>query len=372
MAIDKKGRKLPKGIRQRSKNYEGRFTYNYKEYSVTGKTITETQKAMTELRYKLEHGLYVPKQKMTLNDWFKTWMEEYKKNKVKQDTYIEYTNRYRAIIQKELGEKYIQDIRGEHIQRLFNNMFNKGYSDSSIHTVQVILTSCFSQAVKNGLVEKTPLTIVEVPKNQKKKQTHAMSRQEQELFMQYAKDSYMYNLFDIMLRTGMRNGEARGLKYMDIDRKKQVIKINRTLVKLAGIGQIENTPKTKASEREIPITAAIMQAIDNQKAQYEFKVDRIDRYIFCDEKGEAFTNKHIQYEIDRITKQIRKDGHEFNRITSHVFRHTFATRAIEAGMQPQVLKVILGHSSLAMTMDLYSHVLPDTKAQEMEKIANVF
>ena len=56
----------------------------------------------------------------------------------------------------------------------------------------------------------------------------------------------------------------------------------------------------------------------------------------------------------------------------HVFRHTFATRAIEAGMQPQVLKTILGHSSLAMTMDLYSHVLPDTKADEMEKIANVF
>lgn len=56
----------------------------------------------------------------------------------------------------------------------------------------------------------------------------------------------------------------------------------------------------------------------------------------------------------------------------HTFRHTFATRAIEAGMQPQVLKTILGHSSLAMTMDLYSHVLPDTKAQEMEKIANIF
>lgn len=56
----------------------------------------------------------------------------------------------------------------------------------------------------------------------------------------------------------------------------------------------------------------------------------------------------------------------------HVFRHTFATRAIEAGMQPQVLKTILGHSSLAMTMDLYSHVLPDTKAEEMEKIANAF
>lgn len=73
-----------------------------------------------------------------------------------------------------------------------------------------------------------------------------------------------------------------------------------------------------------------------------------------------------------LSMTIRVAGHEFDRITPHVLRHTLATRAIEAGMQPQVLKAILGHSSLAMTMDLYSHVLPDTKAEEMEKIANVF
>ena len=80
----------------------------------------------------------------------------------------------------------------------------------------------------------------------------------------------------------------------------------------------------------------------------------------------------LQAEINRIVNHIRADGHDFPRITPHIFRHTFATRAIEAGMPPQVLKTILGHISLAMTMDLYSHVLPDTKAAEMEKIAGAF
>ncbi|MCD8010928.1 MAG: tyrosine-type recombinase/integrase, partial [Lachnospiraceae bacterium] len=65
-------------------------------------------------------------------------------------------------------------------------------------------------------------------------------------------------------------------------------------------------------------------------------------------------------------------GNDFPRITSHVFRHTFATRAIESGMEPQILKTILGHSSLAMTMDLYSHVLPETRREAMEKIAGAF
>ena len=94
--------------------------------------------------------------------------------------------------------------------------------------------------------------------------------------------------------------------------------------------------------------------------------------MFCNENGEALSRERVQGEIDRIIKRIRAAGHEFERITPHIFRHTFATRAIEAGMPPQVLKTILGHSSLSMTMDLYSHVMPDTKANEMEKIADMF
>ena len=120
------------------------------------------------------------------------------------------------------------------------------------------------------------------------------------------------------------------------------------------------------------MTAAVLEHIEAQRNYWGFKVVNMNQYIFCNERGEALSRERIQAEIDRIIKRIRAAGHDFPRITSHVFRHTFATRAIEAGMQPQVLKTILGHSSLAMTMDLYSHVLPDTKAEEMEKIASVF
>lgn len=98
----------------------------------------------------------------------------------------------------------------------------------------------------------------------------------------------------------------------------------------------------------------------------------LNGYLFCTENGDPLSRERVQGEIDRIVKQIRAAGNEFDRITSHVFRHTFATRAIEAGMQPQVLKTILGHSTLSMTMDLYSHVMEDVKADEMEKIAKVF
>lgn len=196
---------------------------------------------MTDLKYKLEHGLYVKKEKITLMEWYETWLEEYKKNRVKIGTYTSYEKYYKSTI---------------------NNRLGKGY--------------------------------------------------------------------------------------------------------------FEDTPKTRTSTRDIPLTAAITEHIEAQRKYWGFKVVRMDQYLFCNENGDPISRERIQGEIDRIIKRIKSDGYDFPRITSHVFRHTFATRAIEAGMPPQVLKTILGHSSLAMTMDLYSHVLPDTKADEMQKIANVF
>lgn len=372
MAIDKRGRKLPKGIQQRYDNFEGRFMYQGKRYMVHGNTVTETQKKMTELKYKLEHGVFVERERLTLSDWHKTWMEEYKRNRVKIGTYNNYQKYYESIIRDRLGNKYITEIRGEHIQKLYNDLVKEGYALSSIKIVSAVLNGCLQQALRNGLIERNPVKLAELPRQKEKSVKQAMTKGQQALFMEYAKESYLYNFFAVMLRTGMRNGEMRGLKYTDIDKKGKVIHVQRTLKYIEGQGYLEDTPKTRTSKRDIPLTAAILQLLDAQRKYWGFKVEKMDRYLFCNEKGEPLSRERVQAEIDRTIKRIRAAGHDFPRITPHIFRHTFATRAIEAGMQPQVLKTILGHSSLAMTMDLYSHVLPDTKAEEMEKIANVF
>lgn len=373
MATDKRGRKLPKGIRQRGEGFEGRFMYQGRSYTVHGETVTETQKKMTELKYKLEHGLYVSKEKITLNEWYTTWLEEYKKNRVKIGTYTSYDKYYRSSIMKRIGNKNIGEIRGEHIQKLYNDMIKEGYAVSSIKIASAILHGCLQQAYRNGLIERNPVELAEIPREtgQKKKRI-AMTKEQQDLFMQYAEESYLYHFFAVMLRTGMRKGEMQGLKYTDIDKKQGVIHVRRTLKYIEGMGYIEDTPKTRTSTRDIPLTAAMLEHIEAQRNYWGFKVVKMDQYLFTNENCDPISRERVQAEIDRTVKRIRAAGHDFPRITSHVFRHTFATRAIEAGMQPQVLKTIMGHSSLAMTMDLYSHVLPDTKTEEMQKIANVF
>lgn len=380
MALDANGKKLPPGIRLKKKGetrkqdlFEIRVKREGKSYSVYARGISEAKKAKTDLEYKLDHGSFIEKTKITFGKWFDTWLNEYKKNRVKNSTLNEYQKYYNGCLKDRLGSKKLADIRGEHIQKLYNELIEEKYAISTIKIISTVINGCFRQAFKNGLIEKNPVELAELPRQTgKKKGRMAMTKDQQNLFMEYAKASYLYNFFAVMLRTGMRSGEVRGLKYIDIDKRDNVLHIQRTLKYIEGVGYLEDTPKTKTSMRDIPLTTEILDILEQQKNYWGFRIVRLDRYLFCNENGDPLSRERVQGEIDRTIKRIREAGYDFPRITSHVFRHTFATRAIEAGMPPQVLKTILGHSSLAMTMDLYSHVLPDVKAEEMKKIANVF
>lgn len=113
MAVDKRGRKLPKGIRQKGNRFEGRITYQERTFSIYADTVKEAQTKMTELKYKLEHGIFVEKDKITLDEWNKTWLEEYKKNCVKMGTYVSYQKYYNGVIKSRFGNKHItENTRG--------------------------------------------------------------------------------------------------------------------------------------------------------------------------------------------------------------------------------------------------------------------
>lgn len=374
MPVDKNGKKLPKGIRQRANGtYEGRCMYENKNYTVYGGTITEVKKKLTDIKYKLEHGGFINQSKISLEEWFETWMREYKEKNVKIGTVIAYNNCFNYYVKPVLGKSRVADIKGIHIQQLFNKLENDGLAVSYIKIVAAILNGCFKQAMKNDIIEKNPVMSATIPREKEKKTRRVLTVEEQRIFMEYAKGSYLYNLFALTLRTGMRGGEIRGLKYIDIDKSKKVIHISRTLKYETGMGFFEDTPKTKSSMRDIPLTDEMNSLIEQQKKTYnKFAVIKMDAYVFHLEDNKPISRERVQHEVNRIVKRINDNGIDFEPFTLHCLRHTFATRAIENGMKPQTLKGILGHSSLVMTMDLYAHVLPTTKAEEMKLISNAF
>lgn len=368
MATDNRGRKLPKGIRQRGNTFEGRVSYKNKSYSVHGRTVNEVQNKITELRYKLLKGSVSENSKMSFDDWFSLWLDEYKKPRVKTGTYETYRQYHKSLISPYIGKIPISDISCVDIQFLFNRLAEKGYSASTIKIVSVLSGGCMKRAMLNGMIENNPVSAAILPVLPPPQKRNALTKEQQSLFFEYSKNSRLYNFFAVMLRTGLRSGEIRGLKYSDIDFNENVIHVRRTLKYIDGRGYFEDMPKTRSSLRDIPLTADLTSLLCSKKIPKR----KLNEYIFKNRNGNPLGRDSVQDEIDSIVRQINKNGYNFERITPHIFRHTFATRAIEAGMPPQVLKSILGHSSLAMTMDLYSHVMPDTKAFEMEKISHVF
>lgn len=163
-----------------------------------------------------------------------------------------------------------------------------------------------------------------------------------------------------------------------IDYINNVIRVNKTVSWKEGGGIEETLPKSDTSNRDIPMNDTIKKILQMQKTKIsmvygEIHARKMDSNIFIGSNGaKAIASSTVSSAIDNVLKRLRQQGIEIERFTHHAFRDTFATRYIEEGGNMQTLQKILGHSSLAMTADLYAHVLPNTKQQEMQQIENGF
>ena len=148
--------------------YEARFTYKGETYVLYNTNLKLLQNELAAKRYEVEHGFYAKESNVTVDSWFHTWMEEYKRNNVKYGTYKVYLDEYKTHIQETLGRRQLKDVRGEHIQKLFNDMA-KRYSHTTVNLVRVILSGMYTQAVRNGMVLRNPVKNTSIKKKKRKK-----------------------------------------------------------------------------------------------------------------------------------------------------------------------------------------------------------
>jgi len=382
MALDKDGKKLPPGITIRSDGrYMGRFRFDGERYTVYDLELKEVKRKLADLKYEVEHGLFAKQENITVFGWFDIWIKEYKEPTVKRGTVGVYRDNFNSYLKDPIGKKKLKDIRPEHIQKIYNDLNKKGYSRNTIELVSVVLSGMYKQALKNKIIRENPVPLATLPKAEEHKEPRVMTVNEQKQFLEYAKDSYLHNMFELALSTGMRSGELRGLEWKNVDINNKVIHVYRTLVYVNNDYHLD-TPKTASSRRDIPMLDNVVVLLkQRKKKQAEDRLllgdkwkakEGLENLVFTTESGYPINRDMLKQEVNRVIDNIHKDKVKFEHITPHTFRHTFATRCIENGMPPQVLKTLLGHSKLSMTMDLYSHVLPNTKAIEIQRIANLF
>ena len=390
MGKDIKGKELGKGISQRKDGrYCGRFTDRFgKRQSEYAFKLSELRSLMNTAIYENEKRLNVYSERITINDWYETWLELYKKNTVRSTTYANYTSNYERYIRPAIGFIKLADINAAHIQKLLNQMHERGLMYKTVLQVKIILVDMFEKAMASEFMMKNPAKSATVVKG-RQKERRVLTIDEQTRFLQAAAGDWYEPLFYVALLTGLRQGELCALTWDDVDFEAKTLSVNKTLIHTKDVGENKasykvNPPKTAKGTRIVPLTDEAVYALRKQRSQYEWLRSQIgvrdnltpvkgfENLVFNTRMATPVCERtivaSIKAVINRINKGRAEDEPEFAHFSPHTFRHTFATRCFENGMLPKTLQELLGHSSLEMTMGLYTHVTEEMKQREAVKI----
>jgi len=370
MGKDLKGKELGVGICQRK---DGLYTARFIS-KTTGKPVQkyfhklqDCRKWYADARFDDEHNKISASKDMTVSAWFDYWIVHIKGNSIRPNTIRNYTERYIRNIKPYIGNMLLSDVKPMHCQSVLNHM-EKKYKSSTIGQVRITLFCMFTDAVENDIIYRNPVTkSVKHDIGKESKKVRALTREEQRRFLEVARPCSNYNQYAFILQTGLRTGELIGLEWTDIDFEKRIIHIERSMEYRHSVGEWRiGPPKSKSGYRDIPLTEEAFAILMEQKEIVRsLKVInvRFANLVFLNRKGEP--TKNSAYD-STLFKLCDKAG--IKRFSMHVLRHTMATRCIEGGMRPKTLQVILGHSNVGITMNLYVHVTEDESVKEIEKI----
>ena len=396
MAADKK--QLPPGISMRKDGrYQARYTFNGKRYTIYGTDLKEVQRKLRDAKYEMDHGVYARPDRLTVDSWYKTWLKEYRENVVRETTIIGNEKCYKHV-KPEIGHMKLQAVRPEHIQRILNKMKREGYSSGYIENTRQTMNMIFHQAAMNGIIIINPVEKSILPKvesEERNPRRRALTEQEQKAFLECAakRKPFYADIFYVGFFTGMRIGEINGLEWRDIDFEKMEIHVNGTMIKIAGKDYYKGPVKTGESKRTIPMLPEIAKRLRRHKVEQAKlrmmlgdkwqPVKGLEHLVFTTMFGKPLmtlsVGRYIDSTVNAVNRAEEKKAAAEHRkpelmetFCPHAMRHTFATRALERGIPPKVVQSYLGHSTIDVTMNIYTHVTAELEREEIRKLANQF
>lgn len=318
---------------------------------------------------------------VTLGEWYEYWLVTYMKDKVKQSTYMSYRgygNKHFCVLYKIRLKK----LEGRILQEFYNYKYREeGLSAKTLRNYHMALHKCLQQAVKERLIVTNPCDAVTLPSGEKP-EIAAFTNEQQRALVQISY-RHRYGVFvRLDLSTGLRMGELLALRWEDIDLVGAQLTVKRTINRLARYEQDEgkhsteivfDTPKTQNARRTIPLTRSVIedlkrwrsiQLADQNAAGAAYQDTG---FVVTNELGMYFEQRTFK---DYYNRMLQDAG--IGHFTFHALRHTFATRALERGMDYKTLSAILGHYSVSFTMDTYVHSMDEHKRNEMDKMDDLF
>lgn len=309
---------------------------------------------------------------MTTNELMTAWLDRCERERVKPRTYSRYKGLIVQHILPELGDTQIDDLGRRQISEFLTahqadgNLRGEALSATSTNLMLTVLNAAFTYACDMELLSANPCDRVRrVPGPPSR--VEAFTREEQRRLEEAIAVSEDRRLFGIRLclYTGLRIGELLGLEWQDVDMEKGILHIQKTVYReknAEGEWQLfVDRPKTAASERMVPLPGYLAEdlRIYRRGARSEFVIEN--------KKAERMSIRSYQYLFERLTEKagVRK-------LNFHALRHTFATRALECGMDIKTLSELMGHKNATITLNRYAHSMMDTKIAAMNKLEKLF
>lgn len=306
---------------------------------------------------------------MKFKNWLDIWLEKYVKHSVKSRTYTSYEKMIENHIKPKLGDYELEELLPLVLQDFMLDQFEhgnlktgKGLAINSVIILTNLLKLSIAQANEYGVTKVNYATKIRTPFSEATKVT-AFERSEQERLEKYCLNSTKTNHLGIVicLYTGLRIGELLALCWSDVDLKSGVMTISKAVYQANVTGKfgiVIDTPKTKTSTRLIPLSKNLVDILKAAKKKSKSK------YVITTRTGGMVGTRSYQKTFELIQKKLHISYKNF-----HALRHTFATRALEIGMDVKTLAEILGHKNPLITLSRYAHSLMSHKRMMMNKLA---
>ncbi len=340
------------------------------------RTKKEAQASLNDALAGSQRGTYVSPSRLTVREFLDEWLEG-ARTELALVAWTNYGQIIRRNIKPYLGAKRLSDLSPLDVKRWHGKLLDGGRADGgplAVRSVQLshrVLHRALADAVRWNLIAANPASGVRAPRGERK-EMKVWTAEDAKRFLDALADDRLVALWTLALHTGLRRGELAGLRWSDVDLDEATLTVAQQRTS-ANYVTVVTAPKAKSHRQLLlaPATVAALKAHVNRQRQERLALgpDWTDSgYVFVDELG-------VEYHPQRFTKMfddaIRSVG-VVPKIRLHDTRHTMATLALEAGIHPKVVQEQLGHSSIAVTMDTYSHVPQAVKRDGADKIAGLF
>lgn len=351
-----------------SGGWELRFTLDDgTRRSVYGKTKTECRDKRKEVERLHEQGVTALGRSQPLEQFLTQWLKD-AKDRLRPRTWDGYESAARTRVIPHIGGVRLNKLTGQQIQALYSTLLEAGLSPASVQRTHALLHRSLKDAVRWGLIPFNPADRVSPPRAVRP-DFGTLTAEQVKLLIGSVDDTQRVALYLLAVSTGLRQGEQLGLKWEDIHLDRRVLSVRRSLQWTKGSGLTLDEVKTSRSRRSVALSELAITAL--QKASTAQKAARMKAGPTWEDWGLVFTNDIGRpLTPQRVTKQLQADlaAAGLPRVRYHDLRHTAATLLLEAGTHPKVVQEMLGHATIAVTMDTYSHVLPHMQ----EQAASVF